>query len=111
MSKVTLYSIDREAIKKVNIGTFNPTCRAIIKQLFILSKDEDFIGISPTDLLVKCVETGLWKTSQEPSKYHTTFAFYKKLLVEKAHVFSTLTLDEASEEEFLEDEEEEETEV
>jgi hypothetical protein len=104
MSKVILFSIDREAVKKLNIGLFNPTCKAIIKQLFILSKDEDFEGISGSDLLAKCVENRLWTTTQDPEKYHTTFAYYKKKLMNEAHVIVTNVVTESDDEEYLVDE-------
>jgi hypothetical protein len=87
MSKVKkLYVFNLEMAKTLNIGQFNPSCKAFIKGLYQLSKKDDFIGITGEDLLKYCVREGLWATKQEPSKYHTTWAYYVKLLREKGGI-------------------------
>jgi hypothetical protein len=107
MSKVKkLYVFNLEMAKTLNIGQFNPSCKAFIKGLYKLSKDENFTGITGEDLLKHCVEEGLWTTKQEPSKYHTTWAYYVKLLKEKGGVQECGTTVDTNVE-FLEEETEE----
>ena len=86
MKTKKLYKFDIELAKTLNIGQFNPTCKALIRGLYQLSKDEEFAGITGEDLLGYCVDEALWETKQDPSKYHTTWAYYVKLLKEKAGV-------------------------
>jgi hypothetical protein len=78
-----LYKFNLELSKTLNLSQFNPSCKAFIKGLYKKSKEEDFQGFTGEDLLKYCVKEGLWETKQEPSKYHTTFAYYVKLLKEK----------------------------
>lgn len=107
MSKIKkLYKFNLAIAKTLNIGQFNPSCKAFIKGLYTLTKGEDFVGITGEGLLEYCVKEGLWTTKQEPSKYHTTWAYYVKLLKEKGGVLecgSTVDTDV----EFLEELEEE----
>jgi hypothetical protein len=111
MSKVKkLYKFDMNVdAKTFNIGQFNTSCKAFIKGLYKLSKDEDFVGITGEDLLKYCVKEGLWTTKQEPSKYHTTWAYYVKLLKEKGNVLECGSTVDTSVE-FLDEELEEELE-
>lgn len=96
--------------KSFNIAQFNPSCKAFIKGLYKLSRDEEFKGITGEDLLKYCVKEGLWTTRQDPSKYHTTWAYYVKLLKEKGNVLECgSTVD--TEIEFLDEEEELEEEL
>lgn len=101
MSTVKLYSIDIEKVKGKNIGLLNPTCRAMVRTLYNLAKEEDFEGIAGDDLLRECIRNKSWSTRQDDDKLHTTFAYYKKLLVTEWEVFKVGEIAEESESEIL----------
>jgi len=104
-----LYRIDLEAAKTLNIAHFNPTCKAILKAMYRIEKSADseaFKGSTGEDILKYAVQSGLWSTRQDPSKYHTTWAYYVKKLKEEAGIFETGSVRGMSTEEYLEDEEE-----
>lgn len=99
-----LYRIDLEKAKGLNIAHFNPTCKAILKAMYRLEKqnsDGNYAGSTGEDILSFAVETGLWSTRQEPSKYHTTWAYYVKKLKTEAPVYETGSVRGSSTEEFL----------
>lgn len=102
MKTIKLFAIDVDKVKAKNIGTLNPTCKAMVKTLYKLSKDEDFEGISGDDLLRECISNGTWQTTQEDSKLHTTFAFYKKKLMKEFDVYVVSEIPVSHVDEFLE---------
>jgi hypothetical protein len=110
MSKMTkLYRLNLETAKGLNIAHFNPTCKAILKTMYRIEKSADsteFKGMTGDEILAKAVELGLWSTRQDPSKYHTTWAYYVKKLKTEAGVIETGASYKLSTEEFLDDEEE-----
>lgn len=110
MSKMTkLYRLNLETAKGLNIAHFNPTCKAILKTMYRIEKSAnsaEYKGITGDEILSKAVELGLWTTRQDPSKYHTTWAYYVKKLKNEAGVIETGTSYKPSTEEFLDDEEE-----
>jgi len=104
-----LYRIDLEAAKTLNIAHFNPTCKAILKAMYRIEKahtDEAYNGATGEDILKFAVESGLWTTRQDPSKFHTTWAYYVKKLKEEAGIFETGSAKFLSTEEYLEEDEE-----
>lgn len=106
MSKmIKLYRLDVEKAKTMNIGHFNPTCKAILKAMYRIEKehaDEDqFPGSTGDAILQYAVKHSLWATRQAPEKYHTTWAYYVKKLKEQAHVFESGTVAGSGEEEYL----------
>lgn len=88
-----LYRLNMNIAKTLNIGQFNPTCKAILKGMYKLEKENSesssFNGLTGSDILDYCVNHKLWSTRQDPSKYHTTWAYYVKLLKEKAGVYES----------------------
>jgi hypothetical protein len=107
-----LYRINLETARTLNIAHFNPTCKAILKAMYRIEKSADseaFKGTTGEDILKFAVEKGLWSTRQDPSKYHTTWAYYVKKLKEEAGIYEAGAVRGSSTEEFLglEDEDEE----
>lgn len=99
-----LYRLNLEDAKTLNIAHFNPTCKAILKAMYRIEKSADsekFMGTTGEDILKFAVEAGLWSTRQDPSKYHTTWAYYVKKLKEEAGIFETGSVRGQSTEEFL----------
>lgn len=88
-----LYRLNMNVAKTLNIGQFNPTCKAILKGMYKLEKEnaeiDSFKGCTGSDILNYCVENKLWSTRQDPSKYHTTWAYYVKLLKDTAGVYES----------------------
>ena len=72
-------------ISKLNIGQFNPTMKAIIKGMYKLEK-EDPRERTGQEILEYCVDNNIWSTTQDRSKYMTTWAYYIKRLKEEAQV-------------------------
>lgn len=106
-----LYRLNLGDAKTLNIAHFNPTCKAILKAMYRLEKkfsDTDYKGSTGEDVLKFAVEQGLWTTRQDPSKFHTTWAYYVKKLKEEAGIFETGSVRGMSTEEYLEDEDMEE---
>lgn len=104
-----LYRIDLENARGLNIAHFNPTCKAILKAMYKIEKahvGETYPGTSGEDILSFAVENGLWTTRQEPSKYHTTWAYYVKKLKNEAGIYESSTVRGPSTEEYLADDEE-----
>ena len=104
-----LYRLNLEDAKTLNIAHFNPTCKAILKAMYRLEKknlDADYKGSTGEDILSFAVEQGLWTTRQDPSKYHTTWAYYVKKLKEEAGIFETGSVRGMSTEEYLDSDEE-----
>lgn len=104
MSKMTkLYKLDMAKAKRLNIGQFNPTCRAILKAMYAIQKkaDEDFNGSTGEFILQYAVKNGLWFTRQAPEKYHTTWAYYVKKLKDHAHVIECGSISGPGDEEYL----------
>jgi len=104
-----LYRIDIDTAKTLNIAHFNPTCKAILKAMYRIEKSADseqFKGSTGEDILKYAVQTGLWFTRQDPSKYHTTWAYYVKKLKNEAGIYESSSVRGPSTEEFLEDDEE-----
>ena len=102
-----LYRLNLEDAKTLNIAHFNPTCKAILKAMYRIEKSADseaFKGTTGEDILKFAVEQGLWTTRQDPSKFHTTWAYYVKKLKEEAGIFETGSVRGMSTEEYLEDE-------
>lgn len=58
-----------------NIGSYNPTCKAIIKALYKMHK-EGVESATGDRILEYAVENKIWSTNQDPSKYHTTWSYY-----------------------------------
>lgn len=110
MAKMTkLYRIDLDLAKTLNIAPFNPTCKAILKAMYRIEKSADseaFKGSTGEDILKYAVENGLWSTRQDPSKYHTTWAYYVKKLKNEAGIYEAGAIRGSSTDEYLEDEEE-----
>jgi len=110
MSKmIKLYRLNLEEAKQLNIGAFNPTCKAILKTMYKIEKEnagiDSFRGSTGDYILQEAVKRGLWFTRQVPEKYHTTWAYYVKLLKEKAGVMETGASYSMSTEEYLDEEE------
>ncbi len=104
-----LYRLNLEDAKGLNIAHFNPTCKAILKAMYRLEKkflDEDYKGSTGEDILSFAVEQGLWSTRQDPSKFHTTWAYYVKKLKEEAGIFETGSVRGMSTEEYLDSDDE-----
>lgn len=104
-----LYRLNLEDAKGLNIAHFNPTCKAILKAMYRLEKkflDEDYKGSTGEDILSFAVEQGLWSTRQDPSKFHTTWAYYVKKLKEEAGIFETGSIRGMSTEEYLDSDDE-----
>lgn len=104
-----LYRLNLEDAKTLNIADFNPTCKAILKAMYRLEKkflDEDYKGSTGEDILSFAVEQGLWSTRQDPSKFHTTWAYYVKKLKEEAGIFETGSVRGMSTEEYLDSDDE-----
>jgi hypothetical protein len=102
-----LYRLNLEDAKTLNIAHFNPTCKAILKAMYRLEKkflDADYKGSTGEDILKFAVENDLWSTRQDPSKFHTTWAYYVKKLKDEAGIFETGSVRGMSTEEYLEDE-------
>jgi NDP-sugar pyrophosphorylase family protein len=111
MAKMTkLYRLNLESAKSLNIAHFNPTCKAILKAMYRIEKEnrenDSFVGTTGDQILSYAVDHGLWSTRQDPSKYHTTWAYYVKKLKTDAGIVETGSSYKQSTEEFLEDEEE-----
>ena len=108
-----LYRIDSSKIKTVNIAKLNPTCKAIVKAMYKIEKEnqdnEEFVGKTGSEVLEYCVENKLWTTKQDPSKFITTWNYYSKLLKDQYCVFESGKIEDL-EEEFLEEETEVENE-
>lgn len=99
-----LYRIDLEKAKGLNIAHFNPTCKAILKAMYRLEKtfaNDQYSGSTGEDILKFAVDEGLWSTRQDPSKYHTTWAYYVKKLKTEAPVYEAGSVRGSSTEEFL----------
>jgi hypothetical protein len=93
-----LYRLNMTDIATMNIGHLNPTMKAIVKTMYRLEKAnkiED--GLTGDQILSEAVKCGLWSTRQEPSKYHTTWAYYVKEL-KKHNVIEVGTIADATEE-------------
>ena len=110
MSKmIKLYRLNLEAATGLNIAAFNPTCKAILKTMYKIEKenidDQSFQGSTGDYILQQAVKRGLWFTRQAPEKYHTTWAYYVKLLKEKAGVTESGASVSLSTEEYLDEEE------
>jgi hypothetical protein len=111
MSKmIKLYRLNSEQAKTMNLGHFNRTCKAILKAMYRIEKEnkevDGFPGSTGEKILMDAVKWGLWTTTQTPDKYHTTWAYYAKLLREKAHVYESGSLSKSgSSEEYLDAEE------
>lgn len=104
-----LYRLDMRVAKGLNIAQFNPTCKAILKALYRMEKSVDsdkFPGWTGEQILEFAVDTGLWTTRQDPSKYHTTWAYYVKKLKNEAGVVESGSTRTMSTEEYLDSEEE-----
>lgn len=105
-----LYRLNLEEAKSLNIAHFNPTCKAILKAMYRIEKnhiDEDsFKGTTGEDILAFAVDQGLWTTRQEPSKYHTTWAYYVKKLKEEAGIVESGAARGSTTEEYLDMEDE-----
>ena len=104
-----LYRLNLEDAKNLNIAHFNPTCKAILKAMYRLEKkflNEDYKGSTGEDILSFAVEQGLWSTRQDPSKFHTTWAYYVKKLKEEAGIFETGSVRGMSTEEYLDSDDE-----
>jgi hypothetical protein len=105
-----LYKLNMEKARGLNIGHFNPTCKAILKAMYRIEKmntDHGHSGTTGEDILRFAVKTGLWVTRQAPEKYHTTWAYYVKLLKEKGGVYECGTEAGMSTEEYLDQEDDE----
>lgn len=103
-----LYRLNLKSAKTLNIAHFNPTCKAILKAMYRIEKSVDsdsFKGTTGEDILKYAVECGLWTTRQEPSKYHTTWAYYVKKLKEEAGIIEVGSVRGMSAEEYLGSEE------
>lgn len=88
MSK-KLYNINVETLKQsthLHKEVSNPTCVAIIKTLYKMSRAEDFRGATGDEILKEAVKLGEWSTRQVESKYMTTWAYYVKSLKQHAGV-------------------------
>lgn len=109
MSKmIKLYRLDVDKAKTMNIGHFNPTCKAILKAMYRIEKaneDENFKGSTGDAILQYAVKNSLWSTRQAPEKYHTTWAYYVKKLKEQAHVYESGSVAGSGEEEYLDGDE------
>ena len=104
-----LYRINIETARGLNIAHFNPTCKAILKAMYRIEKSidsEKFLGSTGEDILKYAVEAGLWSTRQEPSKYHTTWAYYVKKLKNEAGIYESSSVRGPSTEEYLDSNEE-----
>lgn len=104
-----LYRIDLATARGLNIAHFNPTCKAILKAMYKIEKahvGENYSGSTGDQILSFAVDHGLWSTRQEPSKYHTTWAYYVKKLKNEAGIYESSSVRGPSTEEFLEDDEE-----
>lgn len=104
MKNKKLYSLNREIAKTVNLGQVNPTLKAILRGLWKLSTNDEFIGMTGDNILAYCVEHKLWSTKQERAKYITTWAYYVKTL-KTLGVIESGTTSEGAIEEYLEEEE------
>jgi hypothetical protein len=111
MSKMMkLYRLNMDVAKGLNIGHFNPTCKAILKAMYRLEKlnaDHDYKGSTGDEILKWANDHGLWLTRQAPEKFHTTWAYYVKKLKDEAGVIEVGQLRGMSTEEYLEGEDEE----
>lgn len=89
------YRLKMDNISKLNIGQFNPTMKAIIKGMYKLEKEgpRDRTG---QEILEYCVDNGIWTTTQDRSKYMTTWAYYVKRLKEEAQVIEVGSTSEAT---------------
>jgi hypothetical protein len=97
-----LYKLDMHNINTLNIAHLNPTMKAIVKGMYRLEKrNENESGMTGDSILEYCVKNSLWETKQDPSKYHTTWAYYVKKLKEECQVIEVGTVKDLSEE-FLE---------
>lgn len=99
-----LYKLNLTTAKTLNIGQFNPTCKAILKAMYRIEKanlDHGHSGTTGDAILQYAVKNGLWFTRQAPEKYHTTWAYYVKLLKEKAGVYEVGSVAGLSTEEYL----------
>lgn len=110
MAKMTkLYRLDMDIAKTLNIGQFNQTCKSILRAMCKIEKqnseNEDFKGSTGEAILQFAVKNSLWATRQVPEKYHTTWAYYVKLLKEKAGVYETGSIKGMSTEEYLDSDE------
>ena len=104
-----LYRLDLRVAKGLNIAQFNPTCKAILKAMYKMEKAVDsdkFPGWTGEQILEFAVENGLWSTRQEPSKYHTTWAYYVKKLKNEAGITESGSTRAQTTEEYLESDEE-----
>lgn len=100
MSKMKkLYRLDMTQVKGLNIGHLNPTMKAIVKTMYRLEK-EDPADRTGDAILEKAVDLGLWTTRQDPSKYHTTWAYYVKEL--KKYAVKEVGTTSSAVEEYLE---------
>lgn len=102
-----LYKLNLEVAKGLNIGHFNPTCKAILKAMYRIEKmnaDHGHNGTTGEDILRFAVQTGLWFTRQAPEKYHTTWAYYIKRLKDEAGVIECGSAAGMSTEEYLDQE-------
>ena len=80
-----LYRLDMNNIGKLNIGSLNPTMKAIVKGMYKLEKT-DPKERTGQEILEYCVENKLWSTQQDPAKYMTTWAYYVKRLKDECQV-------------------------
>jgi len=102
-----LYKLNMEKARGLNIGHFNPTCKAILKAMYRIEKmntDHGHSGTTGEDILRFAVKTGLWITRQAPEKYHTTWAYYVKKLTTEAGVYDSGKVEGMSTEEYLDQE-------
>jgi hypothetical protein len=108
MSKMTkLYALDIEKAKTLNIGQFNPTCKAILKAMYKMQRTggDDFVGSTGEAILQYAAKNGLWFTRQAPEKFNTTWAYYVKKLKDHAHVIEVGSIKGPGGEEYLDGDE------
>ena len=94
-----IYKLNVPDVKSFNIGRFNPTCRAIIKSLYLMAKDDpEFKGATGEQVLQYAKDHELWNTKQSPENYASTWNYYAKELKRSAHVEECGTVQNTAEE-------------
>jgi len=95
--------------KSFNIGKYNPTCKAIIKSLYKMAKDDEhFIGATGDQILEYAVRNRIWSTRQDQDRFHTTWSYYwHKVFKYEDTIKKVGEIQGSSEVEYLEVDEEE----
>jgi len=99
-----LFKLIVENPSTFNISKYNPTCKAIIKSLYKMSKDDEhFIGATGDQILKYAVKNKIWETRQDEERYHTTWSYYwHKVFKYEDCIQKVGEIEGSSEEEFLE---------